>query len=121
MRCTRGAIYDVALDIRSGSPTFGQWVAVELAADNHRMLYIPEGCAHGYQTFVDDTEVCYQSSEFYSAEHVHGVRYDDPAFAIDWSLPVASISDSDRSWPNFQALRVRGCVQGAARTTGYVL
>ena len=84
VRCTRGAIYDVALDLRPGSPTFKRWTARELSADNRRMLYIPEGCAHGFQTLADDTEVFYQISEFYHPEAARGVRWDDPAFGIAW-------------------------------------
>ncbi len=82
--CPRGAIYDVVLDLRAQSETFGQWVAVKLSASNKKMLYIPEGLAHGFQTLEDDTEVFYQISEFYHPESARGVRFDDPAFAINW-------------------------------------
>ena len=102
-RCTRGAIYDVIIDLRPDSPTFKQWVAVELTADNRRMLYIPKGFAHGFQTLEDNTEVLYQMSEFYHPECARGVRWDDPAFGIEW--PPAEqriISAEDQAYPNFQ-------------------
>jgi dTDP-4-dehydrorhamnose 3,5-epimerase len=82
--CTSGAIYDVAVDLRPDSPTFKRWAAVELSEDNRKALYIPAGCAHGFQTLVDNTEVHYQMSEFYHPESARGVRWDDPAFAIVW-------------------------------------
>jgi dTDP-4-dehydrorhamnose 3,5-epimerase len=84
VRCTIGAIYDVIIDLRPGSPTLRQWVAVELSADNRRMLYIPEGFAHGFQTLTDQSEVFYQISEFYTPEAGRGVRWNDPAFGIEW-------------------------------------
>jgi dTDP-4-dehydrorhamnose 3,5-epimerase len=99
--CIRGAIQDVVLDLRRDSPTYKQWVAVELTDKNHRMLYIPEGCAHGFQTFEDDSDVLYLMSEFHSPEHARGVRYNDSAFGIEWPLAVASISDADRAWPDY--------------------
>ncbi len=101
VRCTRGALFDVILDLRPESPTHKRWVGVELTADSRRMVYVPEGCAHGYQALVDNTEMYYQTSEFYAPELARGVRYDDPAFGIAWPLPVTSISDADRSWPDF--------------------
>jgi dTDP-4-dehydrorhamnose 3,5-epimerase len=101
--CTRGGIYDVVVDLRPESPTHRCWAAVELTAGNRRMLYVPEGCAHGYQTLADDTELLYLMSEFYSPEHARGVRYDDPAFGIEWPLAVGALSDADRSWPDYQA------------------
>jgi dTDP-4-dehydrorhamnose 3,5-epimerase len=101
VRCSRGAVYDVALDLRPGSPTFRRWVAVELSADNHRMLYVPTGCAHGYQTLEDATEVSYLTSQVYVPQSATGFRHDDPAFAIRWPLAVTSISGADRSWPAF--------------------
>jgi dTDP-4-dehydrorhamnose 3,5-epimerase len=105
VRCTMGAVYDVALDLRADSPAHMQWVAVELTAENHKMLYIPEGCAHGYQTLLDNTEICYQTSEFYAAGAARGVRYNDAAFSIEWPLSVDSISEADRSWPDYVAKR----------------
>lgn len=102
VRCTRGALYDVIVDIRPGSATCGEWVGVELTAENRRMLYVPEGFAHGYQTLADDTEVWYQMSAAYAPEAARGLRFDDPRLAIEW--PPAStriISERDRSWPDF--------------------
>ncbi len=99
VRCTAGAIYDVIIDLRMGSPTYKQWVAVELTADNHKMLFSPEGFAHGFQTLADNTEVFYQMSEFYHPEHARGVRWDDPAFGVEWPLPQPILSAKDRSYP----------------------
>ena len=101
IRCPRGAIYDVIVDLRPDSPTFKKWFAVELTAENSRMLYFPEGCATGYQTLVDDNEIYYHTSEFYHPESATGVRHDDPAFGIEWPLPIAAISDNDKNWKNF--------------------
>jgi dTDP-4-dehydrorhamnose 3,5-epimerase len=99
--CTQGAIYDVVVDLRRDSPTCRQWAAAELTAGNHRMLYVPEGCAHGFQTLADDTELLYLMSAFHSPEHARGVRYNDPAFGVEWPLPAHALSDVDRSWPDF--------------------
>ncbi len=99
--CVRGAIYDVIVDLRAGSPTFKEWLAVELTAANRRMLYVPEGFAHGFQTLADDSEVFYQMSEFYVPEAARGVRWNDPAFGIRWPLPVTAISERDRSFEDF--------------------
>ena len=101
IRCPRGAIYDVIVDLRPDSPTFKRWFAVELTAENSRMLYVPEGCATGYQTLVEDTEIYYHTSEFYHPESATGVRHDDPAFDIEWPLPVSAISENDKNWKNF--------------------
>ncbi len=101
VRCTMGALYDVIVDLRLDSPTHRQWIGVELTAQSRRTLYVPAGCAHGYQTLTDNTEMYYQTSEDYTPELARGVRYDDPAFGIAWPLPVTSISDADRSWPDF--------------------
>lgn len=101
VRCIRGAIYDVVLDLRHNAPTFRQWVAVELTADNRRMIYAPEGFAHGFQTLEDDTEVFYQMSEFYHPECACGVRWDDLVFNIQWPIPKPILSDKDRSFPDF--------------------
>jgi dTDP-4-dehydrorhamnose 3,5-epimerase len=100
--CTRGAIYDVVLDLRSDSPTYMRWAAVHLTAENHSMLYVPEGCAHGFQTLTDDSEVLYLMSEFHSPAHAMGVRFDDPSFDIKWPLRVESISETDLEWPDYQ-------------------
>lgn len=96
VRCTRGAIYDVAVDLRVGSQTRGRHAAVELSAANGRMLYVPRGCAHGFQTLADDTEVFYQMSEFYAPESGRGVRWNDPAFGISWPLtpPILNARDA---------------------------
>lgn len=102
VRCIRGAIYDVALDLRPGSPTFRNWVASVLTSENRRALYIPEGCAHGFQTLEDNTELFYQMSEFYKEGLGRGVRWDDPAFGIDWPLEVHAISERDQTYPAFQ-------------------
>ena len=99
MRCVRGAMYDVIIDLRPDSPTVGQWVGVELTADNRRALYVPEGFAHGYQTLVDDTEVFYPVSQFYTPSSERGVRWNDPAFAIEWPIAEGLIlSEKDRTW-----------------------
>ena len=99
VRCTRGAMYDVAVDLRPGSPSRYRWQAVELTADNHRMLYIPEGLAHGYQTLADDTEIFYQMSESYHPESARGLRWDDPRVGIEWPLPMTVISERDAKFP----------------------
>ena len=101
VRCTRGAIYDVIIDLRPDSPTFMGWIGLELSWLNRAQLYVPKGCAHGFQTLEDNTEVSYQISELYAPEAGRGVRYDDPAFSINWPLPVRAISSQDRMWPDF--------------------
>lgn len=101
VRCTRGSIYDVILDLRPGSPTFGAWEAFELSADNRRMVYVPEGFAHGFQTLEDGCEVFYQMSVFYHAPSARGVRWNDPAFGIEWPLDDPIISKRDASYPDF--------------------
>lgn len=98
-RCTRGAIYDVAIDLRPDSATRYRWVGAELTAENHRMLYVPEGFAHGYQTLTDNTEMFYQISEYYHPECADGVRWNDPAFGIHWPLPVTVITERDANYP----------------------
>lgn len=102
VRCSRGAIYDVALDLRPDSPTFRQWHGCELSADSGRMLYIPEGCAHGYLTLTDDAEMLYFTSQFYAAGSARGVRHDDPAFGIEWPAPAQVVSQADATWPDFK-------------------
>jgi dTDP-4-dehydrorhamnose 3,5-epimerase len=101
VRCTMGAIYDVIIDLRAKSPTFRQWLAVELTADNRRMLFIPQGFAHGFQTLAHDTEVFYQMSQFYAPEYARGVRWDDPAFRVWWPAEKRIISERDRGFPDF--------------------
>ncbi len=102
VRCTRGKIYDVVIDLRPGSPTYCQWEAVELSADDYRALYIPEEFAHGFQTLEDNSEVFYQMFEFYAPEYASGVRWDDPAFGITWPLPGPIISERDQSYPAYK-------------------
>jgi dTDP-4-dehydrorhamnose 3,5-epimerase len=102
VRCTRGAMYDVVVDLRPQSPTFKDWIAVVLTAENRKMVYVPKGCAHGFLTLKDDSEVFYQMSEFYNAESARGVRWDDPAFQIAWPEKVALISERDRTYANFK-------------------
>lgn len=101
VRCTRGAIYDVLLDLRRDSPTFRQWISAELTAENRRTLYVPKGIAHGFQTLADDTEILYQISEFHHPESARGVRWDDPAFGIDWPDRRPILSERDASYPEF--------------------
>jgi dTDP-4-dehydrorhamnose 3,5-epimerase len=97
--CLKGAIFDVIVDLRLDSPSYCRWQGFELTAANRRQLYVPEGFAHGFQTLCDDSEVGYLISAFYAPAAASGVRYDDPAFAIDWPLPVSQISEKDRAWP----------------------
>jgi dTDP-4-dehydrorhamnose 3,5-epimerase len=101
VRCTSGAVYDVAIDLRPASPTFRQWYGIELTRRNRRMLYIPGGFAHGYLTLEDDSEISYQMSTPYKADAAAGVRWDDAAFAIRWPQPVTTIHDRDRTYPDF--------------------
>ena len=102
VRCTRGAIYDVIIDLRPESATYLEWLAVELSAGNRKLLYVPKNFAHGFQTLVDETEVFYPTSQFYSPESMRGIRYNDPAFEIKWPIEVQVISDQDKNWPNYQ-------------------
>ena len=99
VRCTRGAAYDVLVDLREDSETYGRWFGVELSADNARMLFVPQMCAHGYQTLEDETEIYYMTSGFYAPATVRGLRFDDPMVGIKWPLPVSSLSDQDSRWP----------------------
>jgi dTDP-4-dehydrorhamnose 3,5-epimerase len=99
VRCTAGSLWDVIVDLRPDSPTYLEYVGVELTAKNRRALYIPEMFAHGLQTLEDGTEVFYQMSEFYAPKLARGLRYDEPKLGIKWPLPVASISDQDQGWP----------------------
>jgi len=102
IRCTRGRLYDVIVDLRRDSPSFRQWLALELAGDSPRMLYAPKGCAHGFQTLEDNTEVFYQMFEPYHPESARGVRWDDPAFGIEWPKGIPAIlSERDRNWPDY--------------------
>lgn len=104
VRCIRGAIWDVIIDMRPDSDTYRQWFGVELSAENRRQLYIPKGFAHGYQTLADDCEVFYLVSEFYSRDAERGIRWNDPHFAIAWPvLDSIDVSAKDQSWPDFQS------------------
>ena len=103
VRCTRGAVWDVIVDFRKGSPTWRKWHAVELTAENRRALYIPAGFAHGFQTLEDDSEVLYQMSDFYHPESARGVRWDDRTLAIRWPIKDAVISPRDRAFPTLDS------------------
>jgi dTDP-4-dehydrorhamnose 3,5-epimerase len=100
VRCTAGSVWDVAADLRPTSPTYLEWVGIELSAEKGNMLYVPEGCAHGYLTLTDGAEVRYLTSQFYAPEAVAGVRYDDEALGITWPQAVTLVSEQDRSWPS---------------------
>jgi len=102
VRCTRGALHDVILDLRIGSPTYRQWTAVELSADNYRMLYIPAGFAHGFITLEENTEATYLISDPYVPDSASGIRWDDPAFDMKWPRAIEVISDRDLEWPDFK-------------------
>lgn len=103
VRCTRGAIFDVLVDLRPGSPTYRRCEGFELTAENRRAIYIPKGFAHGFQTLIDEAEIVYQISAFHAQDAAAGYRYDDPAFGIAWPLPVSAISARDLGWPAFRA------------------
>ena len=115
VRCTRGAMFDVVLDLRPESLSYGAWHGVVLSGDNGRMLYLPEGCAHGYQTLEADTEMHYMTSAFYAPAAARGVRFDDPAFGIVWPLAVTEISEQDCNWP--PAMRMPGRTASTPRLT----
>jgi len=102
VRCTRGAIFDVIVDLRPESPSFRKWFAAELNAENCRALYVPVGFAHGFQTLVDRSEVFYQISEFYRPELARGIRWDEQALRIDWPLPDPIVSERDRLLPELE-------------------
>jgi len=99
VRCTRGSIYDVVVDMRPDSPTYLRWHGVALSAENGRMLFVPELCAHGYQTLEDSTEIHYMTSAFYTPSLARGARFDDPAFGIPWPCAPTAVSEQDRGWP----------------------
>jgi dTDP-4-dehydrorhamnose 3,5-epimerase len=107
IRCIRGAIYDVIVDMRPESPTYLQFVGVELSAENHRALYVPDLFAHGYQALTDGAEALYQVSEFYTPGVEGGLRYDDPVLGIDWPLPATEVSEKDQSWPLLEPVGVK--------------
>jgi dTDP-4-dehydrorhamnose 3,5-epimerase len=102
VRCTRGSLYDVVLDLREQSPTFKQWIGATLDAEKRNMIYVPEGCAHGFITLEAETEIFYQISEFFKPELSRGVRWNDAAFNIAWPAPVQLISERDRTYPDFR-------------------
>ena len=101
VRCTSGSIFDVAVDLRTESATFRRWVGAELSAETRLAVYVPEGCAHGFLTLTDDSEVAYQISEFHAPDAARGVRWDDPAIGIDWPADVLVVNERDRSYPDF--------------------
>lgn len=102
VRCTKGAIYDVIIDMRPESPTYKQHFGIELTEDNRKALYVPELFAHGYLALTDGAEVVYQVGEFYSPGYERGIRYDDPEFGIEWPIPITVISEKDSKWPPFE-------------------
>ncbi len=102
LRCTKGSLYDVIVDLRKDSPTFKQWFSVDLTAENRKQLYIPEGFAHGFQTLEDGTEIFYQMTEFYHPKSAKGIRWNDPAFQIEWPLSDCIISENDSKYPDFR-------------------
>jgi dTDP-4-dehydrorhamnose 3,5-epimerase len=101
LRCIRGSLHDIILDLRDGSPTFGRSFGTELSAENRRMMYVPKGFAHGFLTLADDTETLYFVDEFYSPDHERGIRYNDPKFALHWPTPPTVISDKDKTQRDF--------------------
>ena len=104
VRCTQGSIYDVVVDLRAGSPAFCKWFAVELSAQNGKMMYVPEGMAHGFQTLTDGSEVFYQISNAYHSESARGVRWNDPVFGIEWPIAQSIVSLRHREFPDFSSL-----------------
>jgi dTDP-4-dehydrorhamnose 3,5-epimerase len=108
IRCTRGAVFDVAVDLRPTSPTYLQHVAVELSADNYATIFVPPMCAHGYQTLSDDAEVTYQVDACYTADCERGLRYDDPALGLSWPLPPVEVSAKDKAWPLLTSATLAG-------------
>lgn len=102
VRCTAGAIYDVIIDLRPDSPTFKQWIGVELSAENHKMLFVPRDFAHGFVTLTDNVEVTYEVSEFYTPNSESGIRYNDPTINIQWPIEVTDTSEKDANWPDFK-------------------
>ncbi|MFT2007814.1 dTDP-4-dehydrorhamnose 3,5-epimerase [Pontibacter sp. 13R65] len=101
VRCTRGALYDVIIDLREQSPTYRQWIGVELTADSFRMLYVPENFGHGFITLEDNTDIMYQVTEYYAPAAERGIRYNDPAFNIEWPMEPLVISDKDLAHADF--------------------
>ncbi|MDU0343769.1 dTDP-4-dehydrorhamnose 3,5-epimerase [Bosea rubneri] len=100
IRCIRGSLFDVIVDLRAGSPTFGKWYGAELNAENRLMMYVPRGFAHGFITLQDDTEALYLVSAFYGPNEERGLRFNDPAIGVEWPLAAVEVSDKDRNWPD---------------------
>jgi dTDP-4-dehydrorhamnose 3,5-epimerase len=110
VRCTRGAVYDVVVDLRPDSPTFHRWAGFELKASVDTLIYVPTGCAHGIQTLEDDTEIMYAVSAFHAPEAERGLRWDDPFFNITWPVAAPIVSAKDAQWPNYQhSVAATGC------------
>ena len=103
VRCTRGAVYDVIVDLRPDSKTYKQWFGIELTPDNHKAIYVPEGFAQGWLALTDNSEIYYHTTQRYAPSAASGIRYDDPAFGIEWPIPITVISDQDRSWPDYDS------------------
>ncbi len=103
MRCVRGAMYDVIVDLRAGSPTYLHWFGAELTAENRTMMYVPRGFAHGFLSLTDEVEVVYMASAFYAPGSERGLRWDDPVIGIEWPIKPVEVSDKDRSWPDFDS------------------
>ena len=112
LRCTRGAVFDVIVDVRPDSETYLEWVGVELDAEGASQVLVPAGCAHGYQTLREDCEVFYLVSAYYAPEAERGIRWDDPAFGVDWPRAATSVSPKDRGWPPFRAEESRASGAG---------
>ena len=104
MRCTRGSVFDLFVDLRPESPSYGRWFGTTLSAENGRMLFVPPVCAHGYQSLEDNSEILYMASAMYAPKAVRGLRYDDATVAIQWPLPPQAVSDQDKAWPTLQEL-----------------
>ena len=103
VRCTRGAIFDVIVDLRPESPSYKRWFGVQLDEENRKMIYVPEGFAQGYITLAENTEIYYHTSEFYNPSSAIGIRYNDPEFGIVWPTEITVISEQDREWPDYQS------------------
>jgi dTDP-4-dehydrorhamnose 3,5-epimerase len=121
VRCTQGALYDVIVDLRQDSPTRGQWLAVELSAANYRMLYIPQGVAHGFQTLMDNTEIFYQMSEFYQPDAARGLRWDDPELNISWPMPQPIISPKDQGYQGLEGSGAAGNIPVLLKTPSFLI
>jgi dTDP-4-dehydrorhamnose 3,5-epimerase len=117
VRCIRGSLWDCILDLREGSPTFGQWFGAELSAESRRMMYVPKGFAHGFITLTDDAEAFYLVDEFYAPDCERGIRWNDPKFHIEWPVEAAVISEKDSNWPDFDPVyHLAALVEGDIRS-----